>query len=124
MKSRDRRYGMTIVEVVVVIAALAIIASVAVLGYGAWQTRLAANETKADLLSAKAAMDSARNVNAASTYPSTINFTPSAHVTMTGGGTNSNVNFCIRAQSTRSSSVVYYITDQLVEPTQTACTYP
>ncbi len=116
--------GFTIVEVIVVVAVLVILSTIASLSYGAWQKQLAINEANSDLLAAKAAMDSARNVASDGKYPSTVTITPSPKITLTGGGTSANTHFCIRAVSTRSIGVTYYITDTSAKPTTTACTYP
>lgn len=116
--------GFTIVELLVVIAILAVLAAVTTIAYGSWRERTAINEVKSSLVSAKAAMTSRRNLSTNNQFPASVPFTSTSKVTLTGGATNSNANFCLRAQSARIASIVYYITDSTNNPTTTACTYP
>lgn len=118
------RAGFTIVEILTAIVVVSILISMTVLGYSAWQDRISEDQVLAALKSAKTSMENARNFDAAKQYPATVNYTPGTGVTLTGGGTNSNYSFCLRAQSTRRTSIVYYITNTDQEPTTSACTYP
>ncbi|MBP9667494.1 prepilin-type N-terminal cleavage/methylation domain-containing protein [Candidatus Saccharibacteria bacterium] len=117
------RKGFTIVELLAVVVVLSILATIVAISYSGWQQRLATNEAKADLLSAKSYMESSRNTSASGLYPASVSITSSPKITITGGGTSANTHYCIKAQSTRIASVVYYITDT-TEASTTLCTYP
>lgn len=52
------RQGFTVVELVIVITVIAILATISVVGYGAWQTRAAANVLQTDLTNAAAQLQS------------------------------------------------------------------
>lgn len=116
--------GFTVVELITVIIAISILASMTMFGVFSWQNRASENQVKSSLLAAKSAMESARSFDAGRQYPASINYTPGPDVTLTGGATNGRYAFCIRGQSTRRTSVVYYITNKISEPTKTTCTYP
>lgn len=116
--------GFTIVELATVIVVLSILTAVSLFGYNSWQVRVAQSEVKNALMSAKSSMENARNFDSSSQYPSAINYSPGSKVTLTGGGTNFDYSFCIRGQSVRKATVVYYITNNDNAPTTSACTYP
>jgi prepilin-type N-terminal cleavage/methylation domain-containing protein len=102
------RAGFTIVELIVVIAVIAILASVVLASYGSWRTSVATNSLKSDLEHAASAMESSRTFNNA--YPVTLptTFSPSANntVILTSPDTKS---FCLDGTTTQSGSIKYYI---------------
>jgi len=102
MKTK-RQFGFTIVELMVVIVVIGILASISVVGYGAWQKRTTENVVKSDLTNAVAAMENARTFG--NTYPATVpsTFTPSSGVVLSGGGTSGGKNFCITATQNSSN---------------------
>lgn len=65
----SRRYGFTLVELMVIIAVIAILAGISVVGYGGWRERSAANEVKSDLINGANALQARLNFD--STYPAT-----------------------------------------------------
>ncbi len=102
------RSGFTIVELIVVIAVIAILAGVVLVSYGAWRNSVATNSLKSDLVHAASAMESSRTFSNA--YPMTLptSFSPSANntVVLTAPDTKS---FCIDGTTTQSASITYYI---------------
>jgi prepilin-type N-terminal cleavage/methylation domain-containing protein len=113
--------GFTIVEIAVVIVVVAILAAISIVSYGAWRTQTTANAVRADLISASAAMENARNFNAG--YPSALptDFQASQGVnvsvvwTMMGG-------FCLNGVSTQNSSVTFFYNSlQKKEPQTGSC---
>lgn len=97
------KLGFTIVELAVVISVIGILASITIVGYGAWQTRTAESVIKSDLSNVASAMESARNFSNGypASFPST--FTPSANVvlqmTSAPAGT-----FCINAYHLKNTA--------------------
>ncbi len=78
-----KRLGFTVVEVLVIIAALAILAGVSVYAYGAWQTRTSTNAIKSDLQLATSALKS--NLNFKDYFPPNLagtDFAPSVRSAM------------------------------------------
>lgn len=101
--------GFTIVELGVVIAVLAILATIAYFAIGDWRSRTATNEVKSDLQNAATALDSYRNFNTG--YPSSLTdslFKPTPTVvldyTLRGDGS-----YCLNATSNVRTSVAWYI---------------
>lgn len=107
--------GFTIVELAVVISVIGILASITVVGYGAWQKRTTENVIKSDLSNAASAMENARNFG--NTYPVTVptSFTPSDNIAMTGGSTDGKT-YCIQASSTRDSTIYMYVSNANKNP--------
>lgn len=118
---KQQKFGFTIVELLVVIVVLGILASVGVVGYGAWKSRTAQNVIKSDLTNVVAAMESARNFG--SGYPTTIPTTISASkdVTLFGGGFNAGQAFCVQGTSTQSSGVTMYVSNTNKTPQSGNC---
>lgn len=96
--------GFTLVELMIVIAVLAIIAGITVIGYGKWQESLAAKTVQSDLQILASAMESAKNFG--SDYPSTIpnTFTPSAS-TVVEMTTQPTGQFCINGYHKTQTAV-------------------
>lgn len=75
--------GFTIVEIVVIIATLAILATIVIVSYGAWQTRTSTQAVKSDLQLATTALKS--NLNFKDYYPPNLagtDFAPSVRSAM------------------------------------------
>lgn len=117
-----RKTGFTVVELLVVIVVLGILASIGVVGYGAWKTRTAQNVIKSDLINVVAAMESARNFGTRG-YPATVPATVSASkdVTFFGGGFNNRQAFCVQATSTQSAGVIMHVTNTNKTPQTGSC---
>jgi Tfp pilus assembly protein PilE len=101
---KRQKSGFTIVELAVIIAVIGILASITVVGFGAWQKRTAGNVIKSDLVNVAAAMDSARNFS--NTYPTSFptSFKPSANVVLEMVATATG-KYCINGYSTVDTSV-------------------
>ena len=112
-------YGFTLVELIVVIAVLAILIPITVSYISGWRDRTAQTEVKNNLSNAAAAMENSRNFN--NGYPGTIpgTFTASTNVTVQLK-TSTSSDFCIDGQSTAISSIRYYVTSK-TGPTAGTC---
>lgn len=101
----------TLVELLIVITVIAILALVAVIGYGNWHTTILQKQVQSDLKQAAAAMQDAKNFGTG--YPSTVpsSYTPSAGTVLTGGGSADGTTFCINGTTSSNSSIKYYIQD-------------
>jgi len=113
--------GFTVVELIVIISVIGILASISVVGYGAWQKRTYENVVKSDLNSAVAALESARNFG--SGYPTTLpsTFTPSENVTILGGGSTDSKTYCVQANSTKDTSIMWYVSNTNKNPQAGNC---
>lgn len=110
-----RKLGFTIVELAVVISVIGILASITVVGYGAWQKRTTENVIKSDLSNAASAMENARNFGNA--YPTTVptSFKPSDNVLLAGGSSDGKT-YCIQASSSRDSTISLYVSNTNTTP--------
>lgn len=104
-----RKKGFTIVEILVVIAVVGILASISVVGYGAWKKSASTAQVKSDLNAAAAAMENARTFNNA--YPATLpgTVTPSNGVVLSGGSTDSGKTYCVDGSSLDDTTIVFYV---------------
>lgn len=110
--ARKNRYfnaAFTIVELMIVVAVLAILAGITTVSYGSWQTRLAQNSVQADLKSAAAALEQAKNFG--SGYPLAVpsSFKSGDSVAIAGGGSSDGSSFCLQGGSTKVADVTYYL---------------
>ncbi len=116
MRLRTRRHtyksGFTLIELMVVIAIIALLATVSVLGYGAWRQSVLNAQIKSDLNAVASAMETARTFNNGypSTLPATVN--PSDGVTLTVQSATAN-EYCIDGTSTDDPSVAFYLSSEL-----------
>ena len=100
--------GFTLVEILVVIAVIAVLVTFAALAVGNWRKSTAETEVKNDLINLNNAMETARNFSVG--YPTSIpsTFTESSNVTVTYEG-GSATGYCIEGASKAVLSVVYHI---------------
>jgi len=120
-KHLSKNTGFTIVEIIVVIAVLAILSTMLVFGYGMWQQNIAKDQMVADLNTVKASMET--NKNFASEYDTQLptDFVASKGVTVTfvnGNGSS----YCVEAASTKTGTTKYFVSssDQS-SPKQGSC---
>ena len=125
--------GFTVVEVIVVIIVIGILATIVIVGYGAWRTNMAESELKSDLNGVYAGMEDKRNWEDG--YP-----VLSGGTVYDGSGTTSSIfiqsdgviltyydgdsdSFCIDAQSKARPSVLMYLdtSDGNKEPKKGTC---
>lgn len=95
-----------------VVAVVAILASVTIVGYGAWRQSVMAAAIKSDLNGVASAMESERTFN--DSYPQMVpaSFTPSSGVLISGGGSVEGDKYCVDGTSTEDSSITYYISSE------------
>ena len=107
-----QKKGFTVVELLVVIGVIGVLATIVVVGYGAWKKNILASQVQSDLNGIAAAMENAKNFN--NGYPSTIpsSITPSTGVTLTLQSTSSS-QYCIDATTSGDATVTYFIASEL-----------
>ncbi len=115
--------GFTLVEVSIVIVVIAILAAIAIVGYGAWRKTLLANVVKSDLSNAVTSLESYRNFQTTASYPATLpsTFISSKDVNITGGGRPGGASYCVEGASSQNPTVVYYISNKQKSPTLGTC---
>ncbi len=118
-----RRFGFTIVELLVIIVIIGILASLSVVGYTSWRTRAETTAVKSDLVMAANAMKQQRNFS--NSYPLSLpaSFSASPNITVTWSSGSATA-FCITGSSKVQSSVTYYVTNTSSQPIAGACTVP
>lgn len=109
-----RLFGFTIVELIVVIAVIGILGSIAIVSYNGWRSTTIANQLKSDLNGIATAMEDARNFG--NGYPATFpnTFKTSSGVILSGGSADGKT-YCIEAGSSQDSTLHYYITQDLAK---------
>lgn len=120
IRHNQRRRGFTIVEMIIVIAIIAVLATITIFAFGSWRSRTATTEVRTALSSLASSLKNELTfsnkypASVPSTYePSngvTINYAP----TVTGG-------YCASGTSTAVPTVVWYISDTSPTPSKTAC---
>jgi prepilin-type N-terminal cleavage/methylation domain-containing protein len=121
-----KRAGFTIIELLIVIVIIAVLAAIVLVNYASWQQKVATAEVKSDLMSAAAAMESAKNFSTTG-YPTTQSgllavYTPNdKDVTLTLQSGSTSTNYCIQGSSVKFSSIVYYVTPSSARLPGTSC---
>lgn len=121
LRQRKNSSAFSIVELIIVIAVIGILASIAVVSYGAWRDNIAETEVKSNLTSVQAEMENVKNFT--NEYPTTPApgdlfdgeqlrtkdiFTSSSEVTMryaSGSGSS----YCIDAESNKRPHVQWFL---------------
>ena len=116
---RQRHQGFTIVELLIMVAIIATLATFTIFAFGSWRTRTARTEVKTALSSLSASLKNELTFN--NTYPATVpsSYQPSNGVTISYKSTATS--YCASGTSTAVPTVVWYITDASPTPTQTSC---
>lgn len=104
-----KQAGFTIVEVVVVIAVVAILATIGYVTIGNWHSESAKTEVKNDLLNARSALENHRNF--ADSYPAngqleSVYRNNSDAVTLTYALRPDGASYCLQATSLRENGLV------------------
>lgn len=119
--------GFTIVELMTVIVVMVILATIVIVGYGAWEKNLASDLVKNDLRAAGAEMEKSRNWEESTSggYPSGLpgDFSPSAGVNVSGGGRAGGGTYCFTGTSTSDTSINFYVSNKQKEPTPGNCSF-
>ncbi len=119
---RVRDNGFTIIEMLIVVAVIAILAAIVVVSFGAWRANINANVVKSDLKAAAATMETTRNDQGG--YPSSIpsSFKASDNVVLVLTGSTS-ATFCITGSYSTSPSTQFYIDNTFAtqEPKSGSC---
>jgi prepilin-type N-terminal cleavage/methylation domain-containing protein len=104
--------GFTVIELLIVIAVIAVLATLVIVGYGGWKNTTLTSQIKSDLNGVASAMESARNFT--SIYPASIpsTFTASSGSVLSGGSTDGGVTYCIDATTSSDPSITYYIASE------------
>jgi prepilin-type N-terminal cleavage/methylation domain-containing protein len=110
----SKNKGFTIVELIVVIAVIAILAAIMIATYGSWQKSIITNQVKSELNAATQAMEDMRNFT--NGYPATIpaTYTPSDDVTL-AVTLSIPTEFCIDGVSTLDDSVEFYVYSKQID---------
>lgn len=103
--SHSTKNGFTIVELVVVIAVIAVLTGIAVLSYGAWRKSALETQVKSDLNAAAGEMESARNFGDG--YPA--NASAVENTIMIGGGSSDGSTYCVDGISVHDDTIKFYI---------------
>lgn len=112
--------GFTIVELITVIAVLAILISITVFMIGNWRQETAENEVKSDLTNLASAMENARNFG--NGYPSSLpsSFRESENVDVSLESSSLTA-YCAEGTSTVETTVVYHISGNSATPVDGGC---
>lgn len=112
--SSGRRVGgFTVVELIIVVAVIAILATIVVISYGSWRTGINRSVVRSDLIAAATSMETARNQDGS--YPTTVpaTFTPSSNVVITVASATDKV-FCLNGSYSTAPTIQYY-TDETIK---------
>jgi prepilin-type N-terminal cleavage/methylation domain-containing protein len=106
------KHGFTIVELLVVISIVGILATISVVGYGAWRNSATATQVKSDLNAVAAAMENARTFN--NEYPTTLptNVTTSENVTLVLATGSTETAYCVDGASSDNPALTYYVASE------------
>lgn len=110
----QRTTGFTIVELLVIIVVLAILATIGMVSYGAWQTHVAESTLQSDLLSASSQLES--DINFSNTYPASTSAANGGQGLPQSDGTeywyeSDGASYCLMATSSKQSSAApFHIT--------------
>lgn len=112
--------GFTLVEILTVVAILAILVSASIVGYGAWRQRAAQTELVSDLRAAAAAMTAYRTFY--NGYPTSLpaDYHKSENVTATLKYVAS-ATYCIEATTRTTRGLVYHMKGSESEPKEGGC---
>ena len=108
--AQHRGKGFTIVELLVVVAVIAILAAMTIVGYGAWRNSTVKNVIKSDLVNAAATMESSRTFT--NMYPSSLptTFQPSSNMVITVYSATATT-YCLDGSYTGNSIKMYVASD-------------
>lgn len=118
LSSHAKRRGYTIVELAIIIAVIGILASMSIVGYGAWRERTIVNKLKSDLKSVATAMENHKNFNNTYDASALTAVALSDGVTLTPNITSKA--FCITATNT-SPATTYSVSSSKNEPGVGGC---
>jgi len=119
MQQKKHNAAFTIVELIIVIAVIAILATVVVVYLGSWRTNVAKTEVNSDIANLKASMDDVRNrtngypvfsigTKFTSTGAAKDVFVQSEYVEITYAAGNATY-YCVNFKSLADSSVTMYL---------------
>lgn len=116
----SKESGFTLIELVLVIAAIGILAASVTLGYGAWRQQAIKNQVISDLNQASSAMESYKNFNDG--FPLSVpgTFSPSKNVVMTYAS-GSLTQYCIQAYNSQYADKVYRYNSTVGKVEEGAC---
>lgn len=117
MFKKLRRFGFTLVELLVIISVIGILASVTSLGYINWRKSAYDTQVKNDLKMAANAMENERNFSDTG-YPTMslpVSFKQDNEVNISLENRDPS-SFCIEASHKKDASIKFYITNTSSEP--------
>ena len=122
--STSKKAGFTIVELIVVIVAIGLLASLSVFGFSTWRTRTARTEVQNEVMNASMALKD--NLTFNNVYPATGGlgslYTPKGQVSLTYTRRADGASYCLVGTSTEVGGVTYYFDSLNNEaPSKTAC---
>lgn len=114
--------GFTIIELVIVIAVIGILSSIAFVSYNGWKQSTTVAQLKSDLNGVAAAMENYRTFNNTYPVPTSLpsTFVPSSGVTITPVGIGTATTYCVNATPTSGSPPIYHV-DQGGIPAVNGC---
>ena len=118
---KHKRFGFTIIELIVVIAVIGTLAGIAIVGYGAWRESISAAAIKSDLAQAQAAMEDARNFDNAYPLDVATVFNASEDVQLTNWPFNSATLFCLTGTHASGQGGSFYIFTDAASPLAGSC---